>query len=213
MPRIDLQVGEQKKHVERALKELRDGFVIVAPLERGYVYLADAFTPFAVRAMHVLRGDQVGVAAQVLTHNAEMVGGLAREVPAEAKALMKEFWPGELSLNLKPILALNWDLGDDKALDLFSVRVPKAKFIKALLKVSGPLVVESASPAGAEPMLKINRAAIKEWQVAAVFDGGPLKSGKRTSVVEVSEGGLRLVREGAISAARLAAIAPSLSTT
>jgi hypothetical protein len=32
-------------------------------------------------------------------------------------------------------------------------------------------------------------------------------------VVEVSEGGLRLVREGAISAARLAAIAPSLSTT
>jgi tRNA A37 threonylcarbamoyladenosine synthetase subunit TsaC/SUA5/YrdC len=50
MPRIDLKQGEQKKHVARALKEIRAGYVIVAPLEHGYVYLADAFSPFAVRA-------------------------------------------------------------------------------------------------------------------------------------------------------------------
>ena len=211
MPRIDLKQGEQKKHVARALKELRDGFVIVAPLEHGYVYLADAFAHFSVRTMHVLRGDEDGIAAQVLVHNAATVEGIARDIPQEAKALMQEFWPGALSLNLKPIRALTWDLGDNQELDLFSVRVPKSRFVKALLKESGPLAVASAARAGHKPMLKINRADVKDWDVSVVFDNGQLKSGPKTSVVEVSDGGLRIVREGAISAKELRAVAPSIS--
>ena len=175
MPRIDLKQGEQKKHVARALKELRDGYVIVAPLEHGYVYLADAFSHYSVRAMHVLRKDADGIAAQVLAHSAETVAGIARDISDETNALMSEFWPGLLSLNLKPMRALTWDLGDDTELDLFSVRVPKSKFVKAILKESGPLAVASASPAGQPPMLKINRTQVKEWDVAVVFDNGPLK--------------------------------------
>ncbi|MEY4291189.1 MAG: hypothetical protein RL130_1131 [Actinomycetota bacterium] len=211
MPRIDLKQGEQKKHVARALKELRDGFVIVAPLEHGYVYLVDAFAHFSVRAMHVLRGDEDGIAAQVLVHNAATVEGIARDIPDDAKALMHEFWPGALSLNLKPVRALTWDLGDNQELDLFSVRAPKSRFVKALLKESGPLAVASAARAGHQPMLKINRADVKDWDVAVVFDNGQLKSGPKTSVVEVSDSGLRIVREGAISAKDLKAVAPSIS--
>jgi L-threonylcarbamoyladenylate synthase len=211
MPRVDLKQGQMEKHVARALKELRDGFVIVAPLEHGYVYLADAFAHFSVRAMHVLRRDEEGIAAQVLVHNAATIDGLAREVPQDAKALMDEFWPGPLSLNLRPQRALTWDLGDNQELDLFSVRAPKSRFVKALLKVSGPLAAASAAPAGHKPMLKINRADVKDWDVAVVFDNGELKSGPKTSIVEVSDAGLKIVREGAISAKDLTAVAPSIS--
>ncbi len=211
MPRVDLKQGQMQKHVARALKELRDGFVIVAPLEHGYVYLADAFAHFSVRAMHVLRRDEEGIAAQVLVHNAATIDGLAREIPQDAKALMDEFWPGPLSLNLRPQRALTWDLGDNQELDLFSVRAPKSRFVKALLKVSGPLAAASAAPAGHKPMLKINRADVKDWDVAVVFDNGELKSGPKTSIVEVSDAGLKIVREGAISAKDLTAVAPSIS--
>ena len=194
MPRIDLKVGEQKKHVARALKEIQAGFVIVAPLEHGYVYLADAFSPFAVRAMHVLRGDKTGVVAQVL-----------------AQALCNQFWPGLLSVTLRPSSVLNWDLGDDKDLDWFNVRVPKSKFIRALLKASGPLAVASASSAGAEPMLKIDRTQVKDWNVAVVFDIGALKSGPRSTIIEADAGGVRIVREGAISVAEMEKVAPRIS--
>ena len=94
MPRIDLKAGEQKKHVARALKEIRAGFVIVAPLEHGYVYLADAFSPFAVRAMHVLRGDEAGVVAQVLAHSLDTVKDISRAVSADTQKLCDEFWSG-----------------------------------------------------------------------------------------------------------------------
>ena len=210
MPRIDLKAGDSKKHVARALKEIRAGFVIVVPLEHGYVYLADAFSQYAVRALHVLRGDEDGVAAQVLAHSADTVSGIARELSADAEKLMKEFWPGLLSLNLRPNIGLNWDLGDDKELDLFSVRVPKATFVRAILKQSGPLAVASAAPAGSGPLLKINRADIKEWDVAAVFDKGPLKAGPQSTVVEVSGSDLRLVRPGAISSEQLLKVIPTM---
>ena len=210
MPRIDLKAGDSKKHVARALKEIRAGYVIVVPLEHGYVYLADAFSQYAVRALHVLRGDEDGVAAQVLAHSADTVSGIARELSADAEKLMMEFWPGLLSLNLRPNIGLNWDLGDDKELDLFSVRVPKATFVRAILKQSGPLAVASAAPAGSGPLLKINRADIKEWDVAAIFDKGPLKAGPQSTVVEVSGSDLRLVRPGAISSEQLLKVAPKI---
>lgn len=211
MARIDLKQGEQKRHVARALKELRAGYVIVAPLESGYVYLADAFTPFAVRAMHVLRGDELGVTSQILAHSAETVEGIAREIPLEARDLMSKFWPGFLSISLRPHMGLNWDLGDEKELDSFNVRVPKSKFVRAVLRESGPLAVASASPAGQPPMLKIERASVTGWGVAAIFDNGAIRVDKRSTIIEADEDGIRLVREGAISLREMAEVAPSIS--
>lgn len=211
MPRIDLKLGEQKKHVARALKEIRDGYVIVVPLEHGYVYLTDAFSPSAVRAMHVLRGDQAGVVAQILAHSLDTVKGISRDVSAETQNLCNKFWPGLLSVTLRPSSVLNWDLGDEKELDWFNVRVPKSKFVRALLKESGPLAVASASMAGAEPMLKIDRTKVKEWNVAAVFDNGPLKSGPRSTIIEADAGGVQVIRIGAISFAEMAKVAPRIS--
>ena len=209
-PRVDLKQGETKKHIARALKSLRDGYVIVAPLEHGYVYLADAFSPFAVRAMHVLRGDELGVAAQVLGHSAQTIQGITRDISEDAQVMMDQFWPGMLSLTLKPNRSLNWDLGDDQALDAVSVRVPKSKFVRALLKESGPLAVASASPAGSEPMLKLNRTQLKEWDIAVAFDNGALKSGPSSSIVDFSEGQPRIIRAGAISVAEMTEVIPHI---
>ena len=61
---------------------------------------------------------------------------------------MQNFWPGLLSLNLKPQAGLNWDLGDGNTLDQISVRIPDSQFILEVLKKSGPLVIASAAAAG-----------------------------------------------------------------
>jgi tRNA A37 threonylcarbamoyladenosine synthetase subunit TsaC/SUA5/YrdC len=161
--------------------------------------------------MHVLRGDEAGVVAQVLAHSLDTVKGISRAVSPDTQKLCDEFWPGLLSVSLKPSSVLNWDLGDDKELDLFNVRVPKSKFVRALLKESGPLAVASASAAGNEPMLKIDRTQVKDWNVAVVFDNGPLKSGPRTTIIEADELDIRLVREGAISFAEMKKVAPRIS--
>ena len=158
--------------------------------------------------MHVLRGDELGTAAQVLGHSTQTIQGITRDISEDAQLMMDQFWPGMLSLTLKPNRSLNWDLGDDRALDAVSVRVPKSKFVKALLKESGPLAVASASPAGSEPMLKLNRTQLKEWDIAVAFDNGPLKSGPSSSIVDFSEGHPRIIRVGAISVAEMTEVIP-----
>jgi tRNA A37 threonylcarbamoyladenosine synthetase subunit TsaC/SUA5/YrdC len=108
----DILQGDIQDHVSVAVAALKDGFVIVAPLENSYALMADAFFHDAVRAMHVLRDDELGVAAQVLIADKTSIDGIARSISDEARILMDNLWPGALSINLKPQLGLSWDLGD-----------------------------------------------------------------------------------------------------
>lgn len=211
MERVNLLEGDIKDHIALGVKGIRDGYIICAPIEHGYIFLADAFSEFAVRAMHVLRGDALGVAAQVLIHSADTITGLSRDVTDDARALMKEFWPGLISFNLRPNMGLRWNLGDNQSLDRFSVRVPSSPFVNALLKETGPLAIASAARVGQKPALSTDRIFVLESDLAVMFDGGELSEGPATSVIESDSNGMTIIREGAISREQLAAVVPALS--
>ena len=198
------------EHVGVAAKCIRDGFVIVTPHENGYVYLCDAFSEDSVRAMHVLRGDALGVAAQVLIADHIQIEGLARDVTEDARALMKAFWPGALSLTLRPQLGLNWDLGDAGELDRLSIRMPSHEFLQALIRETGPLAVASASMAGHQPILEISQLNLQGHEVALVIDAGVIIPVERSSQVEIELTETRLVREGAISQSEIQKVIPAL---
>ena len=198
------------EHVGIAAKCIRDGFVIITPHENGYVYLCDAFSDDSVRAMHVLRGDALGVAAQVLIATHLQVEGIARDVTEDARALMKAFWPGALSLTLRPQLGLNWNLGDAGQLDRISIRMPSHEFLRALIAETGPLAVASASMAGHDPMLEISHLNLQGHEVALVIDSGVITPVQRSSQVEIELTETRLVREGAISQSEIQKVIPAL---
>ena len=198
------------EHVGVAARCIRDGFVIVTPHENGYVYLCDAFSEDSVRAMHVLRGDALGVAAQVLIADHSQIEGLARDVTEDARALMKAFWPGALSLTLRPQLGLNWDLGDAGELDRVSIRMPSHEFLQALIRETGPLAVASAAMAGHQPIVEISQLDLQGHEVAMVIDAGVIKTVTRSSQVEIEPTQTRLVREGAISQSEIQKVIPAL---
>ena len=208
---IDLNSGSQSEHITKAAAALKDGYVIVVPLENSYALVADAFFHDAVRSLHVLRGDALGVAAQVLISTPASIDGIAREVSDDTRALMEKFWPGLLSLNLKPQRGLNWDLGDGQNLDLISVRVPSAEFILELTKVHGPIAVASAALAGKPAISDPAELNFTEVEVAAIFSAGQLEPGPASTVVACDGDGPRIVRVGAISAEQITAITPAIS--
>ena len=198
------------EHVGLAAKCIRDGFVIITPHENGYVYLCDAFSQDSVRAMHVLRGDALGVAAQVLIADYSQIEGLAREITEDARALMKAFWPGALSLTLRPQRGLNWDLGDAGELDQISIRMPAHEFLQALIKETGPLAVASAAMAGHQPILEISQLDLQGHEVAMIVDAGVINPIARSSQVDIELTQTRLVREGAISQSEIQKVIPAL---
>ena len=205
---IDLKKGELTRHVNKAAKAIADGYIIVVPMEHSYAYMCDAFRADTVRAMHVLRGDPLFTAAQVIVGSTQTAEGIVREITPEIKGLMKKFWPGMVSLNLRPQLGLSWDLGDDNQLDRVSVRIPKAKFAKALVSQTGPLAVASASRKGMPSPKALGDVMVLDSGVALKFDNGNLRKGPISTVIEADETGVRVLRVGAISLAEIQAIVP-----
>ena len=204
--KVDITSVDTSEHLERALKSIRDGYVIVVPLEHGYVYACDAFSHFAVRAMHVLRGDALGVVAQVIIPKAKTAQGLSRSMRADVQELTNAFRPGLLSLNVKPQMGLAWDLGDDQRLDQISLRMPQEGFVLELMQKSGPLAIASITSNGLPTLLDVER--FENSGVDVIFDGGHLPAGARTTVINVSDDGIELVREGAISRESLQKVSP-----
>jgi L-threonylcarbamoyladenylate synthase len=208
---IKLVPDEFAAHVARAAKAIREGYVIVAPLEHSYVYLCDAFSHDAVRTMHVMRGDALGVAAQVLISDGSRAVGIIRDFNDSLKKLTDRFWPGLLSVTAKPQLALNWDLGDDRNLDQVNIRVPATEFIRAIAAEVGPLATASATKVGEPAIDSIEYISIDGTHLALIFDGGQLPKGLPTTIVETTESGLKVGRIGAISQAELAEVTPDIS--
>jgi len=211
---VDLKKGELSRHVNKALKAISDGYIIAIPLEHSYAFACDAFKHDSVRAMNVLHGSPLFTSAQVLVGSAKTAQGVVREITPEISALMKKFWPGLLSLNLKPQLGLSWDLGDANQLDRISIRTPKSKFAKALLAKSGPLAVTSGSRIGMPAPKELSDIFVLHSDLAFQFlafqfNGGKLRQGASTTVVEADSQGVRVLRVGAISLAEIQAIAPS----
>ena len=204
--RVDITTGDPAEHLARGLKSIRDGYVIVVPLEHGYVYACDAFSHFAVRAMHVLRGDALGVVSQVIISTAKTAQGLSRSMRDDVQKITDAFWPGLLSINVKPQVGLAWDLGDSQRLDLISLRVPQEGFVLDLMQKSGPLAIASITNNGLPTLLDVER--FENPGVDVIFDGGHLPAGPRSTVINVSDDGMELIREGAISRESLRKVSP-----
>lgn len=207
----DISQGDISEHASVAVAALKDGFVIVAPLENSYALMADAFFHDAVRAMHVLRGDALGVAAQVAIANKGSIDGIARSISDDARILMDNFWPGALSINLKPQLGLSWDLGDANSLDQISVRVPASEFALEILKKTGPLAIASAAAVGASPIQDGADLDFSDVEVAAVFTAGVLPQGAPSTVIDFTGAQGRIVRAGAIPRSEITALVSDIS--
>lgn len=198
--------------IDRALREIRSGQVIALPLESGYVFAADAFNSMAVAALHLLRNDPPGQAASVMIGDKTRIVGITRELSDVANTLIEDFWPGMLTLYLRPHPALTWDLGDEQLLDQVAVRVPANEFAITLLNETGPLAVAGAALSGRKPFTRA--ALINEVfgsTIDLIFDGGEIDNLTESSVVDCTAAPPRLIRHGAISISALREACPEIS--
>ena len=196
MPIVDLKKGQLARHVTRAVKAINDGYVIAVPMENGYAYVCDAFNHDAVRAMHVLREDEIGVKAQVLVRDFKMAEGISRNLDKRTITAMKKYWPGKVTFQVLPSALLNWDLGDNNELDEVAIRVPSAPFIKAILAKTGPLATASVAKSG-ESVITASSEVPTEG-IEALFSNGKLRKGLPSTIVRTIAGAHKVLREGAV---------------
>jgi len=196
MTTIDIKKGQIGRHVTRAVKAINDGYVIAVPMENAYAYLCDAFNHDAVRAMHVLRGSDNGIKAQVLVKDVKMAEGISRNMDGRTLAAMKKYWPGKITFQVLPSALLTWDLGDNNEVDEVAIRVPSATFVKAILAKTGPLATTSVAKVGENAITASSEVPTDGIEV--FFSNGKLRKGLPSTVVRTVAGVHTVLRDGAV---------------
>ncbi len=208
--RIDLKTEDLSIAVDTAIRNINAGEVIVAPSEFGYIYLCDAFKKDAVKALHILRGDADGVAAQVFIKDSAVLPGLIKSVSNDIEAITTKFWPGPLSITFNAQPGLSWNLGDSGRLGTVNIRVPAHKFLTEVLKNTGPLAAASAALTGKSATLDLAELPIYESDIGVIFSDGVLSSMGRSTVVDATGSQLKVKRSGVIDAKELSAVIPNI---
>ena len=179
------------------------GQVIAAPTETAYGLLADALNFKAVRAVQKIKGRELGKPIALIAGSVAQVKKYFF-VTALNKKLINKFWPGALTLLLKPrvkfpssVVGLN---------DYVGVRVSKSIWLRQVcLSLGRPITATSANLAG-QPTIFDVKLVIKNLTshgLKYVVDGGRLKSQSVSTVALVSHGQINVLSEGIVSKIKL----------
>jgi len=184
--------------VAKAADGVRAGKLVVMPTDTLYGIGADAFSPDAVRALLTAKGRGRDVPPPVLVPDARTVDGLATDVPAYARALMDEFWPGPLTVVLRAQPSLAWDLGETGG--TVALRMPDDPVALALLAEVGPMAVSSANRHGHPSSRTVVEAASQLGAAVEYYlDGGAVSGGLASTIVDCTREEPVVLRLGALS--------------
>jgi L-threonylcarbamoyladenylate synthase len=189
---------ERESGIEAASLAIRRGQLIVLPTDTVYGIAADAFDPEAVEALLEAKGRGREMPPPVLVSSATTADALAASLPDYARALIKAFWPGPLTIVARQQKSLQWDLGDTRG--TVAVRMPDHAVALEILERTGPLAVSSANTTGLPAATSADQAEEMVGDaVEVVIDGGPSLGKAASTIVDVTGVQGRILRRGALS--------------
>jgi L-threonylcarbamoyladenylate synthase len=176
--------------VEEAAAALGRGELVAFPTDTVYGLAAGHDH---VRKLYDAKDRPKEKRIPVLLSDAANLEASALVTPA-ARALAARFWPGPLTLVLVA-----------PRRGTIAFRVPDNTVARRLIAASGGgLPVTSANRSG-QPDAKTAQEVIDQLdgRVALVLDGGPVSGGVPSTVVDCTTEQIKILREGAISAAEI----------
>lgn len=181
------------------------GAVAAYPTETFYALGAAAFSGRAIERIYRLKERQTSKPLSFIVSDLDMVREIAVPPPLHFADLAGEFWPGPLTLVLPAAPGLpDRLLGPNRTI---AVRIPPLVWLRDLVReMSEPLTATSANLSGENEIA--DPAGIRdlfEGRVDLIIDGGPAPGGRPSTIVDLAAGAPRVLREGAIPAARIEA--------
>jgi L-threonylcarbamoyladenylate synthase len=184
--------------IQRAVALLRQGELVALPTETVYGLGADALNPEAVAKIFAAKGRPSDHPLIVHLPDAEQLTLWARDIPREAIALARAFWPGPLTLILKKEEGVPDIVTGGQ--DTVGLRVPNHPVALALLRAFGSgVAAPSANRFGRiSPTTAGHVRQELGDRVPLILDGGPCEVGLESTILDLSRDVPVILRPGAI---------------
>jgi len=186
--------------IMEAVLVIRNGGVISFPTRHLYGLGADAFNTDAVDRVFKIKRRPDNKPLLVLIDKQYDLTRLVRSVPYAATLIMERFWPGAVTIvfEAKDTLPANLTAGTQR----IGVRMPEHPVALALTNaVQEPITATSANITGDSGCsLVSNLDPLITDKLDLILDVGALEGGIGSTVVDVTAGSPKILREGAVSA-------------
>lgn len=196
--------------LEEAAALLSEGHLVAFPTETVYGLGADARNTKAVEGIFRAKGRPSDNPLIVHIADERQLGELVLPYPELARRLMKELWPGPLTIVL-PVRPEAVSPLVTAGLSTVGVRMPDHPAALALIRQSGcPVAAPSANRSGRpSPTLAEHVLEDLDGKISGVVDGGATGVGLESTVIELPDSDtIRILRPGGITAEQLQSAAP-----
>ena len=191
---------------EEAIAVLRRGGIVGLPTDTVYGIGVALDAPRGIERLFEAKDRPPDKAIMLLLSDPEQATDVAVFGPA-ARVLAAAGWPGGLTLVLPQRGGSGLPAILTAGTATIGVRVPDHPSPRALAAAVGPFPVTSANRSG-RPTAATAQAILAELGDALdlILDGGPARGERPSTVIDCSTERPRLLRDGAIPAAALAAV-------
>lgn len=191
---------------------LKNGKLVVFPTDTVYGIGTNAYNSDACEKIYEVKGRPKYKPLNVLISTISMLEEMVDYITSIEQKLINTFWPGSLTIKFKKkegALPNIVSAGDEYV----RIRLINEGIISKLINASGvPIVAPSANRSGSNTGIKIKNI-IKELggKVDYILDYGDIVSDTVSTIVQVKEEKILVIREGKISKEQLEKIAPVIS--
>ncbi len=200
---IKISGGDAEDAIAECLVVIRNGGLVCFPTETFYGIAARYDLAGALGRLHALKRRAHGKALPLIIGNEELLKVLTPGPVGLEKELIKEFWPGPLTLLLKA--KENLPELSTAGTGRVAVRIPGPSFALDLARrAEFPITATSANVSGmrpaqtAEDVLKYFGA-----EPDLLIDGGKTPGGEPSTIVHVSGDEVEILRRGAVPARKI----------
>ena len=191
----DVRIPEKK--LERIISELEAGRLIVYPTETVYGLGCDPFDETAVKRVYMAKRRPFDMPMSIAVKDLKMMEEIT-VLDERAKKLVKKFMPGPLTL----IVTKGPSIPDilTASSNEIGIRIPEQPVALKLIETFGPIVSTSANIHSHKDNTTC-QDAMKDLgsSVSIYVDGGPCKLGRPSTIIQVTDGQMNMIRQGTIS--------------
>ncbi|GHN01498.1 threonylcarbamoyl-AMP synthase [Cytophagales bacterium WSM2-2] len=196
-------MAEIGKDIVKAKKLLEEGKLVAVPTETVYGLAGNALNSASVIKIFEAKNRPYFDPLIVHVPDTGAVKNYADEIPSDATLLMKEFWPGPLTL----LLNKKNNIPDlvTSGLDRVGIRIPNHPITNELLKsLDFPLAAPSANPFGyVSPTRPEHVNEQLGDKIDYILDGGECKVGIESTIVGFENNKGVVYRVGGLSVEKI----------
>ncbi|HZF20924.1 MAG TPA: L-threonylcarbamoyladenylate synthase [Dongiaceae bacterium] len=185
------------EEIEEAAKLVLEGRLIAYPTDTVYGLGCNPFDSDAVDRL-VKAKERLKSSLPILVSSLKEAKRLG-EFSGLAAALANRFWPGPLTLVVRPRSNFPARITGDTL--LVGLRIPNHETAIRLIKECGGALIGTSANISGRPSLRTAKEVLRELEgrVDLVVDGGPASLGRESTVVRVLGDESTVLRDGAIS--------------